>query len=148
MGWTAQLIDAWKGHSLSIAEGASEAELSTFEQEHSVSIPKAFREYLLAVNGMVSADDSDARLFAFWPLARMRPVLQQYPEYGDQARDCFIFADFMLSSFEYAIDMRGEPKHRGSVVLVGGKDPQVISRSFQEFIELYLRDAPELYGSK
>ena len=59
-----------------------------------------------------------------------------------------MFADFMIHSFEYAIDMNAESNQPGSVTLVGGPAPQVISRSFPEFIELYLRDARELYGSK
>ncbi len=148
MGWTKQLIDSWKKDGLSIAEGAAEAEISTFEREHKVIVPEAFREYLLAVNGMMSTDDTDGRLFAFWSLARMKPVLEEYPAYADQARDSFMFADFMIYSFEYAIDMDAESKRRGSVMLVGGQHPQIISRSFPEFIELYLRDAAELYGSK
>jgi hypothetical protein len=148
MGWTAQLIDSWKNDGLSIAEGAAEEEISTFEREHHVKVPPAFREYLLAVNGMVSTDDTDGRLFAFWPLARMKPALEVYPAYADRARDCFMFADFMISSFEYAIDMNAESKHRGSVILVGAQNPQTISLSFPEFVGLYLRDAAELYGTK
>jgi hypothetical protein len=97
---------------------------------------------------MANSNDSDRRLFAFWPLALIKPVIAEYPAYGNQARGCFMFADFMIHSFEYAIDMNAESNQPGSVTLVGGPAPQVISRSFPEFIELYLRDARELYGSK
>ena len=59
-----------------------------------------------------------------------------------------MFADFMIRSFEYAINMDAKSQHVGSVILVGGASPQFVSRSFPDFIDLYLRDARELYGSK
>jgi len=148
MDWTTQLVECWKNDGLPIAEGASEEEISSFERDYRVRVPKAFREYLLAVNGMVHAHDSDGRLFAFWPLARIKPVLPEYPAYPDGLRDCFMFADFMIRSFEYAINMDAESQYLGSVTLIGGAGPQFVSQSFPDFIDLYLRDARELYGSK
>jgi hypothetical protein len=53
----------------------------------------------------------------------------------------------MLNSFEYAINMEAESPQAGCVMLVGRAKPQFVSRSFPEFVRLYLRDAPELYGS-
>ncbi len=148
-GWT-RLIKHWRLEGLAIAEGASESELQEFESREGVLIPNEFRAYLQAVNGMVqmAPHDCDKNLFAFWQLGRIKPVRVECPQYAiDEATgNFFVFADYIVWSWAYALEMCPEPREAGKVILIGGLRPQAVSRSFTEFVELYVQDAAALYA--
>ena len=144
----ARLIDYWKIQGLAIAEGAGESELDEFESREGVRIPNEFRTYLLAVNGMVQDYDSDGNLFAFWSLPRIKSVREECPEcfVDETTGNFYAFADFIMWSWAYAVEMSSDPCSAGKVILVGGLRPQMVSQSFAEFIELYIQDARAIYS--
>jgi SMI1 / KNR4 family (SUKH-1) len=145
-----RLIGHWKSQGLAIAEGAANHELVEFEAREGVRIPKDFRAYLEQVNGMIQAapDVCDVNLFAFWPLNRIKSIRDECPEYAKDrtAQNFFVFADYMIWSWAYAVEMNAIESEAGQVILVGGLRPQVVSRSFTEFVDLYIQDAAEIYA--
>ncbi len=122
-----RLIEHWKTQGPAIAKGVGESELAAFENREGVCIPNEFRSYLSTVNGMCQGHDSDGNLFAFWPLARIKSVRQECLELSadETADNFFVFADFMIWSWAYAVEMGNDPYLPAKVILVGGMRPHV-----------------------
>jgi hypothetical protein len=148
-----KLIMHWRSLNLLIAPGNSEDGVRDFEARNGVALPHDFRKYLLSVNGMVQAggQDCDPNGFAFWPLARVKSVRMEYakhsnplPEVQDPDR-YFVFVDYLQWCWAYAIRLGSRPSDGGQIIHVGKINPKVVAGSFTEFVDLYLRDAAELY---
>jgi len=131
-----------------IADGATDAELAEFESRQKVTIPSEFWGYLRAVNGMVQSgsNDSDSRAFSFWPLSRVKPIQIESPTSigGEELEGIFVFADFLVCSHFYCINMNADNVNSGQVLICGDL-LRPITNSFSEFIELYIKDASSLY---
>ena len=84
---------------------------------------------------------SDENIFAFWPLSNVKRLRDQYPEYpaNEFSDNFFVFADYMIRSWDYAIEMTPNAQETGRVILVPGPQPQTISQTFSQFVELYSR---------
>ena len=98
---------------------------------------------------MVEADNCDSNLFAFWSLERIKPVADECPELeGAKGHESyFVFADYMIWSWGYAINLDANSSDAGEVILIGGRRPQQVARSFFDFIGLYVQDSKDLYAS-
>jgi hypothetical protein len=145
------LTKYWQGQGLRIAPPATEGEIEAFENKYVIQMDQQFRAYLLTVNGMLQTanDQCDSNLFAFWQLGRIRPVAEECPELQTTAEEkrCFVFADYMIWSWAYAIDFNSSSSNAGRVILVGGLREQFVASSFHEFVHLYVQDSPRLYAA-
>ncbi len=150
---TSKLIRHWRSQNLKIAPGNPEARVREFESHNRVILPPDFREYFLTVDGMaqVGGHDCDPTGFAFWPLARVKSVPEEcaehslaLPEVSDAAR-YFVFADYLQWSWAYAIHLTDRASGPNPVIHIGTVRAKTVTGSFTEFVDLYLRDARELY---
>jgi len=148
-----QLISHWKSLNLKIAPGNPEQKVREFESQNGVILPPDFREYFLCVDGMaqVGGHDCDPKGFAFWPLARVRNVVEEcaehslaQPELPDPEK-YFVFADYLQWSWAYAIHLSGSTSQPNQVIHVGTVRAKLVAGSFTQFVDHYLRDAEGLY---
>ena len=148
-----KLVRHWRSLNLLIAPGNPEERVQEFESRKGVVLPHDFREYLLCVNGMVQSggQDCDPSGFAFWPLARVKSVSDEYARHSTPMRkvqdadEHFVFVDYLQWCWAYAIRLGPRVSDGGQVIPVGTLHHKVIAGSFTEFVDLYLRDARELY---
>ena len=119
-----------------------------------VLLPADMRDYFAIVNGMVPVwpGDQDDKGFSFWPLERVRWVPEELANLSPQGvafpncEDFYAFADYLGWSWAYAI--RLAPSSGGNqVILIGKDEPDLVADSFSEFVDVYLIDAPALYGA-
>ena len=82
---------------------------------------------------------------------RVKNVSEEYakhstalPEVPDP-NSSFVFPDYLQWCWAYAIHLGDSPLEPNPIIHVGTVHPKVVARSFNEFMELYLRDARELY---
>lgn len=151
-----KLISHWKSQNLRIAPGNPVESVCEFESRNSVTLPADFRDYFLNVDGMVQSggDDCDQGGFSFWPLARLRSVPEECAQHrlaapGIESPDeYFVFADYLQWSWAYAIRLTSGPLEANPVIHVGTLRPRVVADSFSQFVDLYLRDAEELYPAR
>jgi hypothetical protein len=150
------LLERWKAEDVSIAQPCTLDTLSNFETRNSILLPSDVRQYFLAVNGMSpkAPGDIDSEGFCFWPLERMVSVsdeAMQRPAHKSshlhsELKHYFIFADYLQSSWAYAIRLGLNRDLRPEVVKVDDPDNLIrIANSFSEFLDLYLSNAPDLY---
>lgn len=132
----AQLAQRWKAAQLKIRGGASAKQLSQFENQFDAKLGPDIRAYFQAVDGM-EKNEMDADHIRFWPLAEVKPLD------AEQYRDYYLFADYLLWSHIYAVDL--SPVGSGGIVLVGGKEPRRVASSFAEFVRLYLEKPKAIF---
>ena len=144
-----RLLIHWNNAGAQPVGGATNEEIVAFEQTHSVQMPNDLRSYFLKVNGM-RPDwhcDQDGNGFTFWPLARLSCLgTLAYVGSGDEP-DCpmfFVFADYLSSSWQYAIGLWSGEKRDNPVLLINNPNNTVAS-SFSEFVDLCLIDSAKLY---
>lgn len=148
-----KLISHWKSQKLKIAPGNSEDKVREFESRNGVFLPTDLREYFLSVDGMaqIGGHDCDQKGFSFWPLARVRSVPKECAEQEladpeiENPDQYFVFADYLQWSWAYAIYLSERLSEANQIIHVGTLRPKVIAGSFTQFVDLYLRDAEELY---
>lgn len=144
----------WKSKNLRIAHGASKQDLQTFEARYGVVLPKDFRDYFLSVDGMlqIANHECDPDGFGFYPLVRVKNVVEEYaelskmtPSNASNPQTYFVFVDYLQWSWAYAIRLSNDVSQLNEVIHVGTIRPKVIANSFSEFVDMYLKDARELY---
>lgn len=148
-----KLINYWRLLNFRIAPGAAEERVREFERVNKVILPADFRSYFLAVNGMlqVGGNDCDPNGFAFWPLTEVKSVREEYKKHSthlprvEDPDQHFVFVDYLQWCWAYAIRLTNDPSGPNSVVHVGTLQPKQVAASFTDFVDLYLRDANELY---
>jgi hypothetical protein len=147
------LVAHWRHLGLSIAQGNPEEKLSEFESRFRISLPLDFRGYLSTVDGMaqLGGQDCDKNGFSFWPLRRIEPMARvcadnslEVPEVRSPER-YFVLADYLQWCWGYAICLGESAIESGTVIHVGTIRPKNVATSFTEFVDLYLRNARELF---
>ena len=122
--------------------------IRAFENKYQVVLPFDFAEYLRAVDG-TSVDESDENVLSFLSLAEIRPVHEVLDESGGVVYpdrfaypNCFVFADYLLSSWLYAIQITADATNLGPVYRVTASDApvQMEAASFREFMTKYVAD--------
>jgi len=121
----------------------TEDEIQGFEQRNNILLPADLREYFLRLNGI----DMDPGLFRFWPLSRLIQLKSPSGSTCETGR-YFIFADYMVGTWYYAIYLTNDSYVQNHVILPDFPGRPVIAHSFSEFVELYLADSPMLYGNQ
>lgn len=142
-----RLREHWQSQNLQVGSGASEEEVVAFERAHGVALPPLLREYVRELNGLANCD-CDADLIFFWPLGRIEGEVRDWSgRYGDQGRNCFVFADWSISCHDFVIRLSPDPE-APAPAFVTYHSLQPIAASFREFIERYLEGDPDLLYPK
>jgi hypothetical protein len=115
-----------------------------------VTLPRSFRDYLLAIDGMNYGEWVDELEISFWNLARIE---KEAGAPGDDSglfvrdgRTFLTFADFLIHSHTYAIEITADA---ASGVYIEHTRPQPLrpcGETFEAFVDLYERGDRILYG--
>jgi hypothetical protein len=139
----------WAEQGLDTGAPQSEAEVASREERYDVAFPADVRAYFQAVNGMARHREFDKEwdrdLIRFFPLEEFQPLDEQWPDTAVlEAGDLFMFADYSISGWEYAVRVRG--KDSGAVYVVYDPETVLVATSFSEFLERYVaRDYTAIY---
>ncbi|MCK5945042.1 MAG: SMI1/KNR4 family protein [Planctomycetes bacterium] len=142
-----KLVRTWSQAGVAFGPGASESSLAAFETRHRVVLPADFRRYLQLVNGTGSGYDDD--FYRFAPLGEVAPVADSWG-ISDQGVDnfagCFVFADWAINCWDYALQLAGPEHEIGRVFCVedANSKPESMASSFGEWLAIYLRDRDRL----
>lgn len=128
------------------AGGAAEDTLTEFERRYAVRLPQDFRSYLLLANG---GDTNDESFVRFWPLEEIVPVevvLADYEPDRGLYPGAFVFADYAINAWMWAIQLDGDPCDVGRVFLleVDGRRKSPIVLSFTEWVRCFLINSHSL----
>jgi hypothetical protein len=137
----AQVVRRWIAAGVAIRAGVSEPAIRAFEDRNGVRLSHDIARYFETVDGMPEGamDESGLR---FWGLSEVAPALSEIPSLDPAAFDgVFVFADYMIWSHGYGARLVGVPQ--SEVVVVGGERPLHVSKSFLEFLQMYI-EQPEL----
>lgn len=103
------------------------------------------RNYFQVADGN---SDMGSDCFQFWPLREMKLVSEELtdPIHTDRHdyRQCFIFADYLLWCWAYAIQLSGDPNADGPVYLIGGTKKVIVAATFLEFMRKYAANPESL----
>ncbi len=144
------IIARWTRLELPIRPGVTQASIDAFEKQYNVVLPRDFAEYLKAVDG-TTFNESDENVLSFLSLAEIRPVHAFLDESGGVVYpdrfaypDCFVFADYLISSWLYAVEITSNSASLGPVYRVTASDipGPLEATSFREFMTRYAH-APE-----
>ncbi|MEK6260048.1 MAG: SMI1/KNR4 family protein [Planctomycetota bacterium] len=139
-----RLIERWRRSNLTIRSGVSPEAITAFEAKYEVVLPTDVREYFTVVDG--TGDDLDNEMYRFLPLAEVKPVHEHLADtehfsYLDRFAypNCFVFADYCISCWFYAVKITSDPTQPAPVFYVTGRDPhgKQMASSFREFMERY-----------
>jgi hypothetical protein len=103
--------------------------------------------FYASVDGMAQLDDET--MIRLWPFDEVRPIASAYPEYADIsdcAPNCFLFADYLIWSWAYAIVLSADADASTPVLLLDTA-PVSIADSWTHFLELCLANDPRLSGN-
>jgi hypothetical protein len=135
-----QLVERWRGDGIELQPGVSDDEVRAFERRSHVELPPDVLAYLKVIDGMPE-NSLDAGLFRFWRLREYDAASAVLPCDGAVFDGYFVFADHSIAAEHFGVAVgRTSP---GAVVLIGDR-PWRVASSFQQFIELYLRDSDAL----
>jgi hypothetical protein len=116
------------------AHGVSADAIATFQSVHGVILPADLAAFYRAFDGSSGMGQD---LFSFAPLAEVARV-------SDLPETRFVFADWLLSSHAYAVDLGSGPT-RGRVYIVHSPDVlRSMSPDFTTFLAAYLHDPKAL----
>ena len=137
-----RLVANWRSQGLDVGPPLTEGAIAAFEYQQSVSFPADLRQYFLRVNGMnrpVGSWPVDMHEVNFYPLVE----LERYTNEPAQLGSAFIFADYLISSHDYVVDLSGAPGSPGRVFAVGGPRIQ-LANDFSGFLDGYLAADPDM----
>jgi len=146
-----QFREFWRRRSLPARDGVSSKSLADFERKNQVTLPAEMRELFGLMDGTEGASADDLTL---WPIQEMKRVPEVFtgadysclnphsPQFLPSAEDYFVFADYLIYSFCYAI-LLTENKPQGEVIFIEGENWYRCGNSFSEFMENYMREATE-----
>lgn len=140
-----RIISIWRASNIDIRPGVSLDAINRFEQRHNVILPEAVRDYFRTADGM--GDDMDNEMFRFWPIQEVKPVEEVLADtengmvYPDRYAypNCFVFADYCIWCWAYAVRLTDDPKQPAPVFrITGDKEPgEQMAASFIEFMSRY-----------
>lgn len=111
-----------------------------FEEQEGVRLPSDFAAYLARADGFQPSPEwegLDVEGFVFLPLDKGNLESSNY----------LIFCRWCIGMRDYAICVEDSDRH-GEVLILMGATGSLVANSFSEFVELYLRNATEMYAGK
>jgi hypothetical protein len=147
-----KIVQYWSRCGLGSRAGATPDQVTAFEQKYGVVLPDDFRDYIEMVDG-TGPNFLDDDYISFLSLSEIRPVHEFLDDadgviYSDRFAypDCFVFADYMLSCWMYAVEMTADRSTSGRVFQVTASDKPggVEAETFEEFMQRYAADAESI----
>ena len=133
-----QVKEQWTSQQVLCGGGISSEEVKNFEHENNVILPGDFCEYLTTINGMVDGG-SDNDLISFLPLEEIKPcICGDEPAYQVISENFYIFADYSIGIFYYAIELLPFASPINRICVIGASSPIFMAESFTEFLRIYL----------
>jgi hypothetical protein len=129
-------------------------EILAFKSNTGKILPLDLIEYFTLVNG--TNGEYNDRMFDFYPINNFKSIIHDLkywrgiPDYGrivntlENCGDCYVFADYMLHLFAYAIRLFPHDTDINEVYAICGDQYRMIANSFSEFLDLYLEDSLKL----
>jgi hypothetical protein len=142
------VVKCWRKAGVHVGPGASLESIDLFQKKYGVVLPTDLLEYLLFVDG-TGAEFSDDFVTSFHCLADFIPV----HDYLNDSRGvvypgryayphCFVFANHMIDSWLYAVEITTDPMQPAPVFRVMDSEVQskALAGSFREFMTNYAND--------
>jgi hypothetical protein len=141
----------WQGRSLPARKAATQQGVADFEQRYGVTLPEDMREFWLLMDGTEGASADD---LTFWAMHEFRCVTEVFvgAEYECLDLRCppglphpssyFVFTDYLVSSFCYAVGL-GQSVPYGDVLFLDGTTWYRCADSFSMFLDGYIREAAQ-----
>ncbi len=133
---THQVKHHWEQKHAKCRGGISLEDIKEFEASNKVIFPIDFREYLTILNGMLEYSEDDDQM-RFYPLEQIRLCNIKNPKYQFLNKNFYIFADFSIGIFHYAIELLPVSSETNNVYLIA-EAPILMAQSFTEFLKIYL----------
>ena len=136
----------WEQEGLLVPIGVTPEDLTEFERKYRVILPESMLEFYLSANGN---SDMDRNFYKLCPLQDVKLVSEELTDPTDTDRNdypqCFIFADYLLWCWAYAIFLGDDPAAARPVYIVRGEKKRVVADSFLEFMQKCAIDSKDLY---
>jgi|GEM_PF-4142047 len=126
-----------------------EDRVNTFQQSNCLVLPDLVLEYFRRIP-LNKEDNFDGDLFCFWPLTKVERVGVTWRCGSLQSNanaELFVFADYCISAWEYAMHLNANNDNAAPVVMISGSDtdpPHQIAASFEEFLSIFIDDPDKL----
>ncbi len=148
----ARVSQEWRHLDAEVAGGADVETIRRIERTLEVELPEEMRSFFLTMNGMDTEPERAylpgpdvKRAIYFWPVEKLRHVTAEDVQFPASYSGYIAFADFLLDSHWFAIDLRSQ--RRGPIVQVLEEVPTVVANSFVEFLQKYISSPGDLgYG--
>ena len=150
-----ELKNNWIRSNINLESPATDQELISFQAKNNVSFPDDLIKYFSELNG--SSVQYDDKLFKFYSLLQFVSIENELaswagiPDYTNIVRsmefheNCFVFSDYFFRSSAYAIRLYEKKSNVNEIYVIIGDEYRLIANSLSEFVDLYLKDASELY---
>lgn len=138
------VVTRWRQSPATVRGGALIDAMEEFEGRYDVLLPTAMRSLYSIADGMED-DCMDEDQFRFWPIHEIVPTGTLSGAAGVEGM--FVFADHSFGAVLYAVKLLEGSDH-GSVFIVGGVNPMLVSPDFLYFLLDYLRGSMSLFGSR
>ena len=132
----AHLNAAWTADGYAHATPPTVGDIAAFESRYSVRLPPDFRLYIETVNGgALGRGSMDHQGIGFW---RFDEIQSEAEKRRDDRMRFFGFADFLLDSHIYAIELHEDVTRPTAIVIDRGVTILRIADSFTGFVRGYL----------
>lgn len=142
-----QLVEFWQKQKI-LSPPNTWDDILHFEFSRSIQLPGDFRQLFLMTNGMVNLFPNyfDEEGYLFYPLEELTTLEEELDISNDSTVECCLFfAEYMHKSWWYAVRFsKGSDDYEICIVTSADKI-KVITRSLEEFIQLYMKDDSILY---
>ena len=145
----ATFFDFLQKRSLPVRERTDMESIRDFEKKQQTTLPKDMCNLWLLMNGTEGACPDD---LTFWRLEEIKNIPEVFTgEHNDRfdlrspaalpnPSDYYVFSDYLICSFFYAICLNKSDAH-GRVVFIDGESWFRCADSFSAFLESYMREA-------
>jgi hypothetical protein len=139
---SADVLRLWTETGVVVRPGVSALVLDQWEERHGVRLGSELRAYFGTMDGMDEAT-MDLEAFTFWPLHKLVNLGREFadvPRGLAHPETYYVFAEWLIDSHHYAIQLSPAHGASGKVVCAMGHLHYEIASSFDEFLRAYLAD--------
>jgi hypothetical protein len=131
-----QLRTTWLEAGISVNDGASQTRIEAFERTRNITLPTAFKNYLLTVNGMKDGE-IDEHFISFLSIDAIDQ--EDVPHQLSTNEIDIVFAEFLIYSHYYVLRFTRSGEEI-SILAGDGEHEKTLANCFDECVSLYLRD--------
>jgi len=142
-----RVVDRWRRSNIPANAEATDESIAAFESQFQVALPPDVHRYFGMLNG--TGQEMDEDMYRFWPLCEVKPVQDELSDangfiYPDRFAypDCYVFADYMISCWLYAVRLTNDSAQPAPVyrVTAGDVPGEQMAPSFCDFMSRYADD--------